>query len=172
MNKLSKNIKCFAVLVAVTLLSACTSTGQSRVRMVDSSERNHLDIKLNMTDFMAAADKLTNKMLNDGLVETWYENKPKLILGKIGNRTDVDINLLEEEIYDRIVDVILQSGAARIVGASSDAFDYILTGKVSSTTAEDAQKVQRQYRITLRVHTKDDELIGSWHEPISLVADK
>lgn len=164
-----KKGKLVSVLMIMSLLGGCTSTPKGRVKMTDSTERGHLDTKLNMTDFMSAADKLTDKMLADDLINDWYENKPRLIIGKISNRTDVDSNFPEEEIYDRIVDIILHSGAAKIVGASSDRFDYILTGKVNSTASTDGDLEQRQYRITLRVHSKDDELLGSWHEPITFL---
>jgi predicted small secreted protein len=172
MKKRMRKLPTLAVVVLATLLSACTTTGgQGRVKMTDTSERGHLDAKLNMTDFMAAADKLTDKMLSDDLMDSWYDKKPRLIVGKISNRTELDTNF-PEEVYDRIVDIILASGAARIVGQSANEFDYILTGKINSTIASDGDMEQRQYRITLRVHTNDDELVGSWHEPIYLLKAK
>lgn len=158
------------VLIGVLLMSACASTtGHSRVKMVDSNERGHFNATLNMTDLMAAADKLTNKLLMDNLVNDWVDKKPRLIIGRIVNRTDIDNNFPEEELYDRIAEIILSSGMARIVGKSSDEFEYILTGRLNSTTETSGDQMLRQYRITLWVHNAEDELLGAWHEPISLM---
>jgi len=154
--------------VAISVLtSGCVTTGgtpQGRVSMTDSSERAHLESKLNMTDLMSSAERLTDKMLSSDAITSWGDKRPRLIVGKIRNRSDID-NIPEEELYERVQSIIIESGVARVVDTSATNFDYILTGVIGSTTqrGEDGQE-QRQFRITLKMSSIDGELLGSWQD--------
>jgi len=160
-------MKEIAIVLVSIMLTACVTNGgrpQGRVAMVDSSERAHLQANLNMTDLMSAAERLTDKMISSYQVLEWGDKRPRLIVGKIRNRSDID-NIPEEELYERIQSIIVDSGVARVVGQSATKFDYILTGVIGSTTQHgDNGEEQRQFRITLKITSIDGELLGSWQD--------
>lgn len=159
--------------IVIAGLAGCATTQpvpQGRVAMVDTGERAHLQAKLNMTDLMALAEKLTNDMLMSDEVARWSEQgkKPRIVVGRIRNRTDLD-NIPEEALYDRVVQTIVNSGVARVVDKSSTRFDYVLSGDIQSTTeyGQDGSKL-RQFRVTLKMSNIDGELVGSWQGRMSL----
>ena len=156
------------IVASSVILSGCVTTGggtpQGRVSMVDSSERAHLQANLNMTDLMSSAERLTDKMLSSDAIATWGDKRPRLIVGRIRNRSDVD-NIPEEELYERILSIIVESGVARIVDTGATDFDYIMEGKIGSTTQRGSDgEEQRQFRITLKMFSIDGELLGSWQD--------
>jgi penicillin-binding protein activator len=157
----------FLLIGMVFAATGCVTTGnspQGRVAMVDTGERNRLEAKLTMTDLMSTAERLTDKMLASDQVQSWGDTRPRLILGKIRNRSDVD-NIPEEEIYDRIQAIILASGVARIVDKNAVNFDYILSGNLGSTTQKgEGGEELRLFRITLKLSNKEGEVLGSWQD--------
>ncbi len=165
-----KFIQLVGSLFMILTLSACVTTGgapQGQVAMLDTSERSHLDNTLNMTDLMALAEKLTEKMLVSNAVAEWGEKRPRLIVADLINETDDD-NIPEEMIYDRIKGIILESGVARIMNKNSKA-DYILRGVLSSTQAGNNQGDHvREFRVTLTLSSFEGEDFGNWDGRINL----
>jgi len=156
-------------------ISACANfrgKAQGRVAMVDSTERMHLNAKLNMTDLMATAEKLTNDMLMSDVVSEWNNERPRLYVKAIKNNTDID-NIPEEQIYDRIKGLILESGVAKIFQKESNNIEYILSGVLDSTTerSNDGSLV-RGFIITLNLASVEGEELGRWKHQITLAKAK
>ena len=149
------------------LVSGCVTTGgvpQGNVAMVDTSERAHLDNRLNMTDLMSAAEKLTTEMMLSPQIEEWGNSRPKLIVGRIHNRSEDDL-IPEEELYHSVKSIIVNSGVARIVSEDATDFDYIMKGTLNDTVETNLKGAElKLYRITLELYSIDGEMIGSWHD--------
>lgn len=161
--------KLLSVGLLAIFLSACAGgLPQGQVAMMDTNERSHLDNTLNMTDLMALAEELTDKMLLSDVVADWGDNRPRLVVADLVNETD-DADIPEEMIYDRIKGVILESGVARIVHNSSNKIDYILNGVLSSTQNRSSSgDHSRQFRVTLTLSSIDGEDLGKWDGRINL----
>ena len=127
------------------------------------------DAELNSYDLMIALDKVTEQLTNNNLLTGRNEQKAKLVIGEIDSQFEVNGRRLEDDISNRIAEGILSSGKARIVGAQSQKFDYILTAKVIAKIANVGEFKQRRYSISLKLHTTGGELVGIWHEPIILI---
>lgn len=159
-----------AILCLALGLSGCATSGhpQGQVAMMDVSERSHLDGTLNMTDLLALAEKLTNDLLMSDVVVEWGNKRPRLVIGQFVNRSDDD-NIPEEEIYDRVKGLILDTGIASIVSPTSNKIDYILHGHLSSTQQYGSGgSSTRHYRVTLDLSTIDGEILASKQGQIKL----
>lgn len=166
---LRKLIQLSTLAVCLVTMSACVSgLPQGQVAMMDINERDHFDNTLNMTDLMALAEKLTDKMLMSDALAEWGDKRPRLVVARIKNSTDDD-EIPEEQIYDRIKEIILESGSARIVSKSSNKIDYILHGELNSTVAKNAANDEkRHFRVTLVISDLDGEELGHWSDEIKL----
>ncbi|MCB1761087.1 MAG: hypothetical protein KDI68_15055 [Gammaproteobacteria bacterium] len=160
------------ILAAVLALGACQSTmpnlgGQSRVSVVDSGSRAHLQAQLTMADYTDLAEKVTNKMLDSRLVQSW-KHKPRLILAKLRNNTDNE-NIRMADIYDRITETLLNSGTVRLVDQSATSFDYVVRSELSSNRqyGEGGQQLVG-YKLELKLFTISGEMMGQWSGTLTL----
>ena len=159
-----------SVFLIISVFSACVTYtgGQSRVTMGDTTERNHLDTRLNMTDLLALARKLTNDMLMSKPVAAWGDKRPILTVAPIKNNTCFD-NIPEEQIYDEVKSILVNSGVARIVSKESNNFDYILYGVLDSTQEYGERGAEvYDFIVRLNLQTKTGEDLGRWKDRIKL----
>jgi hypothetical protein len=168
-----KSISKILMTAAVALtLTACQSTmpnlgGQSRVAVVDSGSRAHLQAQLTMADYTDLAEKVTNKMLDSRLVQSW-KSKPRLILAKLRNNTDNE-SIRMADIYDRITETLLNSGTVRLVDQSATSFDYVVRSELSSNRqhGEGGQQLVG-YKLELKLFTISGEMKGQWSGTLTL----
>ncbi|MBL4743381.1 MAG: hypothetical protein JKX87_01885 [Cycloclasticus sp.] len=163
-----------ATLVALT---GCQSNpikfgGQSNVAVVDSSSRTHLQANLTMTDYTALAEQVTNKMLSSKFVQRWGSKKPKLILAKLRNNTS-DESIMMRDIYDRITETLLNSGAVRLVDKSATSFDYVVRSELSSKRQYNRGGEElAEYKLELKMFKLDGEMKGQWSGTLTLAKGK
>ena len=164
--------------VAATL-SGCASTQyvgmpvatpsghMQTVSIVDSSERIKLDTKVTLSDIIAFAENLTNKMLQSTAF-TNKKRKPRLVVGQLRQNTH-DENLRIQDIHDRIQEVLFNSGAVRVMDRSATNFDYIMKTEITDivTRAPDGQKLV-DYTMKIKLFNLDGELVGQWSDDLSL----
>ncbi|XPV77565.1 MAG: hypothetical protein ACNI27_06535 [Desulfovibrio sp.] len=165
---------CLIVLAAFALCGCKAGSygglgGQGNVGIVDNSARVHHETRLTGTDFVQFAEKVTDKMLASGIVSSWGGKRPKLVLGHVRNSTD-DENLRITDIYDRIQEVLMNSGAVRIVDKSSTSFDYIMKNTITSTQQRNPQTGEEivNYTLMLKLFKIDGELVGQWSDDLVL----
>lgn len=169
MNK--RIVTVISMLAVLGMVSGCVTTGssgsQSRVAIADTDARAHQEADLNMGDLMAFAENVTNKMLADGKLSSWPNKQPKLVVGKILNNTD-DPNLNLADMVDRIIEVVFNSGMARVVDKSAD-FEYILRSEISSNRqyGENGKQLV-EYRMTMKLFTIEGEMVGNWSDRLNL----
>lgn len=174
------NKKLALAVVGVTTalgLAGCKSDaikfgGQSNVGVVDSSTRAHLQAGLTMADYTELAEQVTNKMLSSRFVESWGSKTPRLILAKLRNNTD-DENVRMADIYDRMTETLLNSGAVRLLDQSATSFDYVVKSELSSNRqyGSDNQELVG-YKLELKLFTLDGEMKGQWSGTLSLAKGK
>lgn len=180
MKKLSVLSLAFAF---VLLTSACTqqpsynasSTAPAgrttSISIVDSSERIKLDTKITLSDIIAFAENLTNKMLQSPA----FANKkrlPRIVVADIRQNTH-DENLRVQDIHDRIIEVLFNSGQVRVVDSSATGFDYIMQSEITDivTRAPDGQKLV-DYTMKIKLFDINGELKGQWSDDLSLFKNR
>jgi len=167
------NLKIFCFcLIVVACAGGCASTGthgqQGDVAILDPSSRAHLQAGLTMGDYLAFAEKVTNKMLASPFVQSWGAKKPKLIVGTLKNNTD-DENIRMQDVHDRIQETIFNSGLVRIVDTSATSFDYIIKTELTNTRqlGNDGQELA-YFTLQLKMFTLSGELMGQWSDDLPL----
>lgn len=182
MKKLSVLSLAFAF---VLLIGACTpqpsynssSTApayqgrNTSISIVDSSERIKLDTKITLSDIIAFAENLTNKMLQSPA----FANKkrlPRIVVADIRQNTH-DENLRVQDIHDRIIEVLFNSGQVRVVDSSATGFDYIMQSEITDivTRAPDGQKLV-DYTMKIKLFDINGELKGQWSDDLSLFKNR
>jgi len=162
-----------ALLLGVTAVTfnACTSMTQGRqgdVAILDAGSRAHLQTELTMGDYLAFAEKVTNKMLTSSVVQSWGSNKPKLIVGDLVNNTDNE-DIRMKDVHDRIQETIFNSGLVRIVDTSATSFDYVIKSELTSTrqSGKDGQELA-YFTLQLKMFKLDGEMVGQWSDDLPL----
>lgn len=142
------------------------------VSMGDTSGRTHTSADLTIADLLAFANNVTNKMLSSPRLKDWSTKPPKLILGSLVNNTD-NPNLRVNDMYDRVVEIMLNANVARIVDRSAEEFDYIVKSEVSSNRqyGDNGQQLA-EYIITFKLFSVEGELQGQWSDRLNLVKGK
>ncbi len=165
--------KLFLIILPLSLLAGCSSLqfgNQSDVAILDEDDRTHLATTLTMADYSALAEKVTDKMFRSRLVQSWSKRKkkPRLVLGKLRNNTD-DENIRMQDIYDRITEIILNSGQVRLLDQSATRFDYVVRSELSSTRqyGENDQELA-YYKLEFKLYKLDGEMLGQWSDTIPL----
>ena len=140
------NTRLFLVCAATSslLLAGCATTGSNSsgstfapaifghsrtVSIVDSSDRNKLDTKISLSDIIAFAENLTNKMLASPVIAK-AKKPPRIVVGTLRQNTH-DENLRVGDIQDRIQEVLFNSGAVRVLDSSANNFDYIMRAEIT-----------------------------------------
>lgn len=165
-------------LCGVALLSGCstsyiatpvatTSGHMQSISIVDSAERIKLDTKVSLSDIIAFAENLTNKMLSSNVIAK-AKNKPRIVVGSLKQNTH-DENLRIQDVHDRIQEVLFNSGAVRVMDRSSTNFDYIMQSEITDivTRAPDGQKLV-DYTMKIKLFSLSGELVGQWSDDLSL----
>lgn len=145
-----------------------TMTGHTQtVSIVDSAERIKLDTKVSLSDIIAFAENLTNKMLQSPVIAK-AKKKPRIVLGSLKQNTH-DENLRVQDIHDRIQEVLFNSGAVRVMDSSATNFDYIMQSEITDivTRASDGQKLV-DYTMKIKLFDMNGELVGQWSDDLSL----
>ncbi len=182
MKKINKISLCAVMLV---LAGACTqqpgynstSTApvyqghNTSISIVDSSERIKLDTKISLSDIIAFAENLTNKMLQSPA----FANKkrpPRIVVADIRQNTH-DENLRVQDIHDRIIEVLFNSGQVRVMDSSATSFDYIMQSEITDivTRAPDGQKLV-DYTMKIKLFDINGELKGQWSDDLSLFKNR
>ena len=172
-----------AVAVTSLFLTGCATTGSSTssggfsapavfghsrtVSIVDSSDRIKLDTKVTLSDIIAFAENLTNKMLASPVIAN-AKKPPRIVVGVLRQNTH-DENLRVQDIQDRIQEVLLNSGAVRVLDSSANNFDYIMRSEITDivSRASDGQKLV-DYTMKIKLFNLDGELMGQWSDDLSL----
>jgi hypothetical protein len=171
-----RKIAIFVMLSSVFFLVGCQSSPskqpESRVALVDAKSRSHLQTKLTMADYVALTETVTNKMMVSPLVQSWGTSAPKLIAATPLNNTDNE-GIRMKDLHDRIQEMILGSGVARVVDESATAFDYIIKSELTSTRqyGEDGKELV-YYTLQLKMFTLMGELVGQWSDDLALARDR
>lgn len=161
------------LIIALLGMSACQTTGggsrqQSNVTIADPANRTHLQTELTMGDYIAFAEKVTNKMLSSGLVRKWGKKRPKLIVGRLRNNTDNE-NIRMKDLHDRIQETIFNSGLIRVVDKSATSFDYVIKTELTSTRQYGEKGRELAYfTMQLKMFKLDGELVGQWSDDLPL----
>ncbi len=148
-------------------LSVLDKRHTQTVSVVDSSERIKLDTKVTLSDIIAFAENLTNKMLASDVIAK-AKKKPRIVVGNLRQNTH-DENLRVKDIQDRIQEVLFNSGTVRVLDSSATNFDYIMESEITDivTRATDGQKLV-DYTMKIKLITLDGELAGQWSDDLSL----
>lgn len=177
---MKKHFLLMSAVLSGALLSGCATTGSTggmgmpvltghmrSVSIVDSSERIKLDTKVSLSDIIAFAENLTNKMLSTPVISK-AKKTPRIVVGNLRQNTH-DENLRVQDIQDRIQEVLLNSGAVRVLDSSATNFDYIMQSEITDivTRAPDGQKLV-DYTMKIKLFTLDGELVGQWSDDLSL----
>jgi penicillin-binding protein activator len=157
--------------VIAFLFNACASMTQGQqgdVAILDTGSRAHLQTELTMGDYIAFAEKVTNKMLTSPLVQSWGTRKPKLIVGDLVNNTDNE-NIRMKDVHDRIQETIFNSGLVRVVDSSATSFDYVIKSELTSTRQSGNEGQELAYfTLQLKMYKLDGELVGQWSDDLPL----
>lgn len=177
---MKKHFLWMSAVCSAAILSGCATTGSTggmgmpvltghmrSVSIVDSSERIKLDTKVTLSDIIAFAENLTNKMLSTPVIAK-AKKPPRLVVGSLRQNTH-DENLRVQDIQDRIQEVLLNSGAVRVLDSSATNFDYIMQSEITDivSRAPDGQKLV-DYTMKIKLFTLDGELVGQWSDDLSL----
>ena len=148
------------------------SRSSGDVQIVDPDTRAHLQTELHLGDYVALAERVTNKMLSSDVVARWGKKKPRLIVGRLLNNTDNE-NIRMSDVHDRIQEVVFNSGLVRVVDKSATRFDYIIKSELSSSRqyAKDGRELV-YYILQLKLFKLDGELMGQWSDRIALAKPK
>lgn len=145
---------------------------QGDVAVVDPKSRAHLQAELHGGDYVALAENVTNKMLSSRAVTSWGNKRPRLIVGILVNNTDNE-NIRMTDLHDRIQEVILNSGVARVVDKSATSFDYVIKSELTSTRQYGKNNQELVfYTLQLKMFKLNGELIGQWSDDVSLAKAK
>lgn len=160
-----------AVCVAIALLlggaMAPACAYQDKTQYVDSSTRLNPGMKVTLADIIAFAENMTNKMLRSP-VFTEAKSKPRVVLGNVANNTH-DENLRIMDIYDRIQEVLFNSGVVRVLDSNATSFDYIINPEIISITSRDSDGNKRiDYSMKIRMYDVKGELMGHWSDDLSM----
>lgn len=163
---------CQTVTETVERITPADQGNQGDVAVVDPDSRAHLQTELHMGDYLKLSETVTNKMLSSPLVQSWSEQRPRLIVGTLLNNTD-DENIRMKDVHDRIQEVIFNSGLVRVVDKSATDFDYIIKSELTSTRqyGDDGEELAF-YTLQLKMFKLDGELVGQWSDDIALARDK
>lgn len=167
--KIMLNKLCGVVfLSALLVLSGCGLTGGSKVSIEDDGSREHMTTGLTMADYTAFAEQVTNKMLSSRFVESWGKKRPKLVVAALRNNSD-DESIRMQDIYDRISEVILNSGIARLMDISANEFDYVVRAELSSTRQFGKNGAELVFfKLEYKMFTLDGEMVGQWSDLLPL----
>jgi len=170
MNKAKKAIL-LSILSSTLVVTGCQSVPmgqQSDVAMVDAKGRGHLQAQLTMADYVALAEKVTNKMLVSKLVQRWGSKKPKVIAATPVNNTDNE-NVRMSDLHDRIQETLFNSGVMRVVDKSATSFDYVIKSELTSTRqyGKGGQELVH-YTLQLKMFTLMGELKGQWSDDLAM----
>lgn len=174
-----KKLLAVSCCAAVATLSGCGTTQyvgtpvatpsghMQTISIVDSSERIKLDTKVSLSDIIAFAENLTNKMLSSPVIAK-AKKKPRVVLGSLRQNTH-DENLRMQDIHDRIQEVLFNSGAVRVMDKNATNFDYIMKSEITDivTRAPDGQKLV-DYTMKIKLFNLEGELVGQWSDDLSL----
>jgi hypothetical protein len=161
----------------LALLSGCVTTQfapvatvnghMQSISIVDSSERIKLSTKVTLSDIIAFAENLTNKMLASPVIAK-AKRKPRIVVGTLKQNTH-DENLRIQDVHDRIQEVLFNSGAVRVLDQSATNFDYVMQSEITDivTRAPDGQKLV-DYTMKIKLFTLEGELVGQWSDDLSL----
>ena len=170
---MKKHFLLMSAVLSAALLSGCATTGSTggmgmpvmtghmrSISIVDSSERIKLDTRVTLSDIIAFAENLTNKMLSTPVISK-AKKPPRIVVGNLRQNTH-DENL-------RVQEVLLNSGAVRVLDSSATNFDYIMQSEITDivTRAPDGQKLV-DYTMKIKLFTLDGELVGQWSDDLSL----
>ena len=168
---LQRSVKLVVVcMIAVFSLTGCTAGmfgSQGDVAIVDSAERNKLNTNIDLSDIIAFAENLTNKMLVSPIFSK-AKRPPRLVLGQIRQNTH-DENLRVSDIYGRIQEVLLNSGQVRVLDSSATSFDYIVNPEISSIVSRSGDGRKKvDYSMVMKLYTISGELKGQWSDDLTL----
>ena len=180
MKKISRLSFAFVVLI---FASACTQSGynasnspayqgrNTSISIVDSSERIKLDTKISLSDIIAFAENLTNKMLQSPAFIN-QKRLPRIVVADIRQNTH-DENLRVQDIHDRIIEVLFNSGQVRVLDTTATSFDYIMQSEITDiiTRAPDGQKLV-DYTMKIKIFDLNGELKGQWSDDLSLFKNR
>lgn len=176
---MKKSMVAVAMCATLAMLAGCTTTQyvgtpvatpsghMQTISIVDSSERIKLSTKVSLSDIIAFAENLTNKMLQSKVIAK-AKKKPRIVLGSLKQNTH-DENLRVQDIHDRIQEVLFNSGAVRVMDRTATNFDYIIQGEITDivTRAPDGQKLV-DYTMKIKLFNLEGELVGQWSDDLSL----
>lgn len=137
------------------------------VSIQDSSARTHLDTKVALNDIIAFAGNLTDKMLQSSVFMN-AKVPPKIVVGKIRNSTH-DENIRIQDIHDRIIETLFNSGKVRVLDSSATNFNYIMHTEITDSVqrSSDGQKMV-DYMMKIKLFTLSGELVGQWSDDLTL----
>lgn len=169
--KIAKTTTLLALIGSSVILAGCQSIPmgqQSDVAMVDPKGRGHLQAQLTMADYVALAEKVTNKMLASKLVQKWGKKRPKVIAAVPVNNTDNE-NVRMRDLHDRIQETLFGSGVMRVVDKSATSFDYVIKSELTSTRqyGKGGQELVH-YTLQLKMFTLMGELKGQWSDDLAM----
>lgn len=169
--KIVKKAIMLSMLGVTIVLAGCQSVPlgqQSNVSMVDPKGRGHLQAQLTMADYVALAEKVTNKMLVSKLVQGWGKKRPKVIAAVPVNNTDNE-SVRMRDLHDRIQETLFGSGVMRVVDKSATDFDYIIKSELTSTRqyGKGGQELVH-YALQLKMFTLMGELKGQWSDDLAM----
>jgi len=170
MSKIRQFIVFGILIVCCVSLSSCATTvgEQGDVAILDKDSRVHLQTELTMADYLAFAEKVTNKMLTSPLVLSWGNKRPKLIVGDLVNHTKNE-SIRMHDFHDRIQETILSSGLVRIVDKSATEFDYIVNTELTSTRQHGTGGQELAFfTMQMKMFKLDGELMGQWSDDLPL----
>jgi len=171
MKKTHYYLSAACIALALITVNACAPLTQGRqgdVAILDAGSRAHLQTELTMGDYIAFAEKVTNKMLTSPMVQGWGTRKPKLIVGDLVNNTDNE-DIRMKDVHDRIQETIFNSGLVRVVDSSATSFDYVIKSELTSTrqSGKDGQELA-YFTLQLKMFKLDGELAGQWSDDLPL----
>lgn len=162
-----KLLKTLAVVFTMGLVAACAAPRTTQTSDVTGGSR--LSSKFVTADAVRMAETLTNQMLASPLLtsEKFRRKKPRLVLSnesmQFFNNTHRD-DIRVRDIYDRIAGVIVRSGVARIVDESSNAFDFIIKPRLTSSFDREG----REEIVTYTMFFKIFNTIGDLEEQLTV----
>ncbi len=170
-----KKVLVIAMMSGTLLLTACAEQQypgrMTSVSIVDSSERIKLDTKITLSDIIAFAENLTNKMLQSPVFRK-AKKAPRILVSDLMQNTH-DENLRVSDIHDRITEVLVNSGQARVLDRSATSFDYIMKSEITDivTYSPDGQQLV-DYTMKIKLYDMSGELVGQWSDDLSLFRNR
>ena len=172
MNASNNKPRCaFGVTALFLSVLVMSYQAQAEVEILDKNSREHIATELTMADYTAFAEVVTDKMLASRLVIGWGDHRPKLVLAALRNNTD-DESIRMTDVYDRITEVILNSGVARLMDQSAIEFDYVVKSEMSSTRQYSDKQELVFFKLEFKMFTLEGELVGQWSDVLPLAKGK